>query len=86
MDKFFLSQKNVFVKKNSNFRDRFGRTAKLAEGNVIASILFLIYIRFLPQRKAQISQFAEDFTKPNKSRYPKLIQKFRQSSLISLIV
>ena len=82
----FLSQRNVFVKKiNSSVTDSFRLTAGIPQGSVIAPILFLIYVSHLPQLKAQISQFADDFALYYRLRSPKLIQKYLQSSLNSLI-
>ena len=81
----FLSQRNVFVKINSTVSDSFSPTAGVPQGSVIAPILFLIYVSGLPQIKAQISLFADDFALYYRSRSPKLIEKHLQSSLNSLI-
>ena len=81
----FLSQRNVFVKIKSTVSDSFSPTAGVPQGSVIAPILFLIYVSGLPQIKAQISQFADNFALYYRSRSPKLIEKHLQSSLNSLI-
>ena len=81
----FSSQRIVFVKINSIVSDSTSPIAGVPEGTVIALIHFLIYVSRLPQVKAQISQFADDFALNHRSRSPKLIQKRLQSSLKSLI-
>ena len=53
--------------------------------SVISPIFFLIYVSRLPQIKAQISQFADNFATYYRSKSPKLIQKHLQSSQNSLI-
>ena len=57
----FLLQRIVFVKIDSAVSDSFSPTAGVSQGSVIALILLLIYVSDLPQIKAQISQFAENF-------------------------
>ena len=70
----FLPQMNLFVKINSTVSDSFSPTAGVPQGSVIAPILILIYVSGLPQIKAQISQFADDFFLYYRSRSPKLIE------------
>ena len=81
----FLSQRNVYVKINYTVSSSFGSTAGVPQGRVIAPILFLIYASRLPELKAQISQFADNFALYYRSRSTQLIQNNLQSSLNSLI-
>ena len=81
----FLSQRNVYVKINSTVSYSFCPTAGVPQGSVIAPILFLIYVSRLPELKAQISQFVDDFALYYRSRSRQLIQNNLQSSLNSLI-
>ena len=81
----FLSQRNMCVKINSTVSDSFSPTAGVTQGSVIAPVLFLVYVSGLPQIKAQISQFADNFALYYRSRSPKIIEKYLQSSLNSLI-
>ena len=79
-----LSQRNVFVAINSTVSDIFSPTAGVPQGSIIVLLLFLIYVSRLPQIKAQISQFVDDFALYYRSRSPKLIQKYLQKALNSL--
>ena len=81
----FLSQRNVYVKRNSTVSSIFCPTAGLPQGSVIAPILFLIYVSQLPELKAQVSQFADDFALYYRSRSKQLFQNNLQTSLNSLI-
>ena len=81
----FLSQRSVYVKINSTVSSSFCPTAGVPQGSVIAPILFLIYVSQLPELKAEISQFADDFAFYYRSRSTQLIQNNLQSSLNSLI-
>ena len=81
----FLSQRNLYVKINSTVRSIFCLTAGVPQGSAINSILFLIYVSQLPELKAQISQFADNFALYYRSRSTQLIQNNLQSSLNSLI-
>ena len=86
VDKFIFIAKNVFVKIFSTVSNSFSPTAGVHQGSVIGHILVLIYVSRLPQIKAQISQFADDFALYYRSRSPKIIlKKHLQSSLNSLI-
>ena len=81
----FLSQRNVYVKLNSTVSSSFCPTAGGPQGSVIAPILFLIYVSRLPELKAQISQFDDDFAFYYRSCSTQLIQNNLQSSLNGLI-
>ena len=82
---FFLSQRNLYVKIKTTVSSSFCLTAGVPQGSVIAPILFLIYVSWLPELKAQISQFADDFALYYRARSTQLIQNNLQSSLNSLI-
>ena len=81
----FLSQRNVYVKIKSTVSSSFYPTTGVPQGSVIAPILFLLHVSQLPELKAQISQFADDFALYYRSRSTQLIRSNLQSSLNSLI-
>ena len=69
----FLSQRNVYVKINTNVSASFCPTTGVLQGSVIAPIFFSICVNRLSNMKAQISQFADDFALYYKSRSTQLI-------------
>ena len=69
----FLSQRNVYVKINTNVSASFCPTTGVLQGSVIAPILFFICVNRLPKMKAQVSEFADDFGLYYRSRSTPLI-------------
>ena len=74
------------TKKIKNTRsEKFSPTARVPQGNVVALILFLIYVSNITETAAENSQFADYFSLYYRSKSRQLLQRKLQASLNKLI-
>ena len=71
----FLSQKNIFVELITQKSTTFSTLAGVPQGSVFASILFLVYVRGIPDLPPQVSQFAVDFARYYRSHSCRIFQE-----------
>ena len=85
MGNSFLSKKSIFVTINKSKSSTFSTLDGVPQGNVIAPMLFLVYVSGIPEIPEQISQFADDFPLYYRSRFCRIIQEKLQYSLDKLV-
>ena len=82
----FLSQRSIFVKINISKNITFSTLAGISQGSVSAPILFLVYVSWILDIPAQISQVAKDFAFYYRLRSCRIIQeklRYSQDKLIN---
>lgn len=80
----YLSQRKLRVRVNICKSEEFETEAGVPQGSVIAPILFIIYVSQVPEMKATVSQFADDFAIYYRSKSPLLAERNLQNSLNTL--